>query len=179
MVRQMEDLTTKPIQPAEEDPVIHGYLASLQPYSPSPGFEDRVMAHVLAPPPRWIRSARVRYHTVVDSGRVWWLLGGLTGAYAVALSIIVTLVALNSASVAAVTGDLLVAVGLPVWREALGVAAGVLRNTYTVVSTTTMSREFLLAAGATLTVVMAFNSWMLYRLMQPPQVVEAPQNVSR
>ncbi len=153
-------MTKKPLPPAEEDPVIDGYLASLQHYSPSQGFDDRVMAQVFTP----------------ASGRVWWLLGGLSGAYAVSLSLIVTLIALNTAGVGSFISSLLSNVGLPAWRAFLGMAAGIARSAYSVFSTTTVSGQIVLAAAATLTVLFVFNGWMLYRLMQPVQVVRIARN---
>jgi hypothetical protein len=172
----MEDMTKKPLPPAEEDPVIDGYLASLQHYSPSQGFDDRVMAQVFTPAPRWLQSARTRVRSLVESGRVWWLLGGLSGAYAVSLSLIVTLIALNTAGVGSFISSLLSNVGLPAWRAFLGMAAGITRSAYSVFSTTTVSGQIVLAAAATLTVLFVFNGWMLYRLMQPVQVVRIARN---
>lgn len=175
----MEDVTTKAIPPSEEDPVIHRYLTSLREYSPSPSFEDRVMARVFTPAPLWWQGVRNRCRAFAETGRVWWLLGGLTGAYAVSLALTVGLVALNSDAVGRFTGKFLVDVGLPVWRSGLGVAAGLIRQAYTILSTTSISGPVLVAAATSLAAVLALNSWLLYRLMQPGRIMGIGQNASR
>jgi hypothetical protein len=179
MVRQMEDVTTRAIPPAEEDPVVHRYLASLPQYSPSPGFDDRVMARVFAPAPRWLQGVRQRWWSLVDTGRVWWLLGGFAGAYALALASVLVLVTLHGAAVESFIGSLLSDIGLPMWRGGLGVFAGITQKAYSIFSTTTASGPPSLAAVVSLASVLMANGWMLYRFMQPVQIVRIARNGSR
>lgn len=158
---------------------MHRYLTSLREYSPSPGFEDRVMARVITPAPLWWQGVRNRCRAFAETRRVWWLLGGLTGAYAVSLALTVGLVALNSDAVGMFTSNFLADVGLPVWRSGLGVAAGIIRQAYTILSTTSVSGPVLFATATSLAAVLVLNSWLLYRLMRPSRLVGIGQNASR
>lgn len=179
MVRQMEDVTKKRVPPAEEDPEIHRYLASLPQFSPSPGFDDRVMARVFAPAPRWLQRMRQRWRSLVETGRIWWLLGGVAGAYAVTLASLVVLLALNRAAVESFTSSLLSDIGLPMWRGGLGVLASIIQEAYSVFSATTVSGAASLAAVISLASVLMANGWMLYRFMQPVQIIRITRNGSR
>lgn len=63
--------------PQDEDAVLHGYLAGLPTMAPDPGFDDRVLAWVRRPAPRWIAAVRHQAAAYTESGQVWFLVGAL------------------------------------------------------------------------------------------------------
>jgi hypothetical protein len=90
MKQDVTDLT-----PAQEDPVVHGYLSSLQTFSPRAGFEDRVMSRVWQPVPAWLRPLVRRARTVAHPKRAWVLAGGLAFTSSVFVTALVVLVVSN------------------------------------------------------------------------------------
>ena len=62
------------LHPADEDPVVHGYLSTLKHIQPRRGFQDRVLVNVWGPPPRWIRQARQGLAQWIESRRIWFVI---------------------------------------------------------------------------------------------------------
>ena len=73
----MRDSDHRDPTPQDEDPVLHGHLAGLPAMAPEPGFDDRVLARVRRPAPRWITAARHHVAAYRESGQVWFLIGAL------------------------------------------------------------------------------------------------------
>jgi hypothetical protein len=63
--------------PADEDPILHGLLASLPQPSQHGTLEDRVLSGVFRPAPLWVRRIRAAWNDLQSSGRVWLVVGGL------------------------------------------------------------------------------------------------------
>ena len=61
--------------PDEEDPVVHGYLTALGRPQPTSGLADRVLVNVWKPKPRWLRRLAASYTELVESGRIWFVVG--------------------------------------------------------------------------------------------------------
>ena len=76
---KMNDVTDMP-DPLDHDPVLDRYLARLGHYAPAPGFENRVLANVYVPAPRWLQALRERARSLVETKRVWWLAGGFAAS---------------------------------------------------------------------------------------------------
>jgi len=175
----MNDQLTDPGSPTDEDPVLDQLLASLEHFAPAPGFEDRIMRNVVTPAPRWLQRVRDRGRSLVQHGRGWWFLGGLTGASAISASAIAALLVLNAAAVGETLDGILNSVGLPLWRGVLGLAAGTAREVTSVINSVSVSASVILAAGASVAFVLVFNTWAIYRLMQPVQAKRVEFNASR
>ncbi len=77
------------LTPQQEDPVVHGLLANLPEYSPSPGFADRVMRRVYRPAPGWVQWVTRVCSTALTPRRVWTAVGGFAATSAVAMVAIV------------------------------------------------------------------------------------------
>ena len=175
----MNDQPTDPDCTIDEDPVLDRLIASLEHFAPAPGFEDRVMRHVSTPAPRWLQSVRARGHVLLQHGRGWWFLGGLTGASAISASAIVALLILNAAAVREYLDGILTGVGLPLWRGMLGIAAETAREIGLLIGSVSVSASVILAAGASVVFVLVFNTWAIYRLMQPVRAKGVELNASR
>ncbi len=175
----MNDQLTDPGLPTDEDPVLDQLLASLEHFAPAPGFEDRVMRNVVTPAPRWLQRVQDRGRSMLQHGRGWWFLGGLTGASAISASAIAALLVLNAAAVGETVDGLLTGVGLPLWRGVLGIAAGTAREVTSVINSVSVSASVILAVGASVAFVLVFNTWAIYRLMQPVQAERVEFNASR
>jgi hypothetical protein len=74
---EMNDVVNPGHTPADEDPVLHGLLASLPQPQPSHNLEDRVLSGVFRPAPRWFRRARTAWVGLNESGRIWVIVGSL------------------------------------------------------------------------------------------------------
>ena len=167
------------LQPAGDDAALDRCLETLPVFAPGPGFEDRVLARVMMPAPRWLRTLRRTSHALVDSRRIWWLAGGLAGASAVAVAAVTVLVVTNTAVVGGIVGWATESIGLPLWRAVLGIVSQVARDSYAQLSTLVPSGPRLLAAMLASTAFLTFNAWMVYRLMQPGQAKGAEPHAVR
>jgi len=175
----MNDQHTNPGFTIDEDPVLDQLLASLEHFAPARGFEDRVMGNVITPAPRWLQRVQARGHALVQHGRGWWFLGGLTGVSAISASAIVALLILNAAAVRESLDGILTAVGMPLWRGMLGIAAETARDIGSLINSVSVSASVILAAGASVVFVLVFNTWAICRLMRPVRAKGVEFNVSR
>lgn len=65
------------LMPAEEDPAIHRMLSDLPTPEPRRNLADRVLSHVRRPHPFWVRRIEAGVGEMVESGRIWLVIGGL------------------------------------------------------------------------------------------------------
>lgn len=77
------------LSPAEEDPVLHRYLAVLPEFSPGGLFEERVLAGVWRPDPEWMRNVRYALRDSIETGRIWLLVGAVTVGCLIPLAVLV------------------------------------------------------------------------------------------
>ncbi len=161
----MQDFTMNPTDQNEPDDLLDRELALMGHFSPSADFEDSIMSQVMLPAPRWVQSLARRRRKLIETGKIWWLLGGFAGTSAVSISIVVTLVTVNSAAVAAFVGTAFQNVGIPAWRATLGLIAAIARDIYAATGSVAVSLSALLASGAILATGIAINALVLYKLM--------------
>ncbi len=100
----MTDYPQLPLSPADEDPVVHRYLARLSTPEPAPGFDRRILVNVWGPAPAWVRSARARITDHVDSGRVWFVLGALAAGSLIPVAVAITAFGVWGSQMSWVTG---------------------------------------------------------------------------
>ena len=153
--------------PDELDPALDELFKTLQRLTPHEGFEARVMARVKMPSPFWLQRLQAWGRSLVEPGRARWLARGLVGSSVISITIVVSLLVANSAQVSAFLGSQLGGAVLGIWRGVLGLGSMMVRSLYSAVGAGTVSGMALLAAGIAVTAVMSFNTWALYRLMQP------------
>lgn len=161
----MQDFTMNQTGRNDPDELLDRELALLGHFSPNTGFEDSIMSRVMLPAPRWVQSLTRRRRKLIESGKVWWLLGGLAGTSAVSISIVVALVTINSAAVTAFVGTAFQNVGIPAWRATLGLIAAIARDIYAATGSVAVSSSTLLASGAMVATGIAINALVLYKLM--------------
>lgn len=75
-MNEQNDVTR--LTPAEEDPLLHRYLAEVPAFAPGALFEDHVLSRVWRPEPEWVRNVRFYRQELVDTGRIWLLIGAVT-----------------------------------------------------------------------------------------------------
>ena len=73
----MNDDATNGLTPAEEDPELHRMLAALPTPELTGGLEERVLSRVWRPAPPFVRRVRTATRGLVDSGRIWLIVGSL------------------------------------------------------------------------------------------------------
>lgn len=86
MTDKMNDDRVMGLTPAEEDPELHRIVTGLPTAEPPGGLEDRVLSHVWRPAPSPLRRVRAAGKELVDSGRIWLIVGGLALGSLVPLS---------------------------------------------------------------------------------------------
>jgi GMP synthase PP-ATPase subunit len=83
----MEERVMDHRTPADEDPVVDGYLTALGRPAPSPGLANRVLVNVWQPKPRWLRRAEARYDELVESGRIWFIIGAFAAGSLIPITV--------------------------------------------------------------------------------------------
>jgi hypothetical protein len=76
-MNEMRVEPTDGLTPSEEDPVVHRMLSGLPSAEPRRSLADRVLSHVRRPHPMWMRRIDDVIRGLVDSGRIWLVIGGL------------------------------------------------------------------------------------------------------
>jgi hypothetical protein len=99
----MSDRSLPDLTPAEEDPVLHGYLATLPQAMPSQGLQRRVLTRVWRPAPRWVREAEARWIDSVESGRIWFVLGAIAAGSLIPLAVTTGLLVTFSSQIGALS----------------------------------------------------------------------------
>ncbi len=167
----MENHSTGTGFPEAYDANLDNLLATVGRFAPSGGFEDRVMARVSVPNPLWVQRWQYRARALAESTRVRWIARGLVASSVISVTLIATFVATNAAQVSAFFGARFGSLLLGMWRGVLGLGSTALRTLYGAVGAGTASMTVLLGIAIVATVVLLFNSWALYKLMQPGGVV--------
>jgi hypothetical protein len=62
---------------AEEDPLLHRHLADLPSFGPNRLFDEHVLSRVWRPDPEWVENVRRAGQELFQTGRGWFLIGGL------------------------------------------------------------------------------------------------------
>lgn len=73
----MNDDAQHGMTPAEEDPELHRMLTTLPTPEPAGGLEERVLSRVWRPAPRSVRRVGAITRDLIDSGRIWLIVGSL------------------------------------------------------------------------------------------------------
>ncbi len=175
---KMNDVTDMP-DPLDHDPVLDRYLARLGHYAPAPGFENRVLANVYVPAPRWLQALRERARSLVETKRVWWLAGGFAASSVISITIVTAVVLTNAASVQMLFGLFNSQVALPAWRAMLGIVSGIAYDLYSLFGAANVSTAAFVAVSLSVLAILVFNSWAVYRLMQPARGIRVQANALR
>lgn len=162
----MNQHSVTPLTPAEEDPVIDKWLASLSQFVPGPHFEHAVMARVRVPAPSWVLAVQGATRTWFAGKRAWTWAGGLAASSAVSIAVIVTLLVTHWVQVETAWSLLAGGIMLEAWRTAVTltartVGAGLAMNAFWGLD----YKAFVLAglAGGLITGV---SLWGLYRVLR-------------
>jgi hypothetical protein len=164
--------------PAEEDSIVHGFFFSLQRFSPRPGFADGIMSEVRVPAPRWVQAAANAKRSLVETGRVWWLLGGFAGTSIASVSAVLAIAFVHTASMGALVDAMIVTVAIPIWRTVLGGISAITQAAYRAAEITVLPAESVLPWTAAVLALISLSGWMLYRLMQPTWALERDGHAS-
>lgn len=172
------DLTNLP-EPLDNDPVLDRQLAQLGHFAPAPGFEDRVLANVFVPAPRWVQALRERGRSLIETKRVWWLAGGFAASSVISVTIVTAIVLTNAAAVQTLVGWFNAQLALPAWRTMLGIVSGIAYDLYATLGAVNISTAGFVALSLSVLAILMFNSWAVYRLMQPARGMKAHANALR
>ena len=158
-----EDNVTR-LTPAEEDPIIDRWLASLPELTPSTDFEDAVMARVWVPAPSWVQSVRRIAGTLFDRKHAWKWAGGLVASSAVSLAVIVTLTVNYRVQLGTAWASFVDGVAIDVWRTAIAWLGQALATTVALGELLGVNGTVILYASIAGLVVTVFSAWGLHRV---------------
>ena len=119
----MNDDAPNGLTPAEEDPELHRVLAALPTPDPVVGMEERVLSRVWRPAPPIARRLRAIPRGLIDSGRIWLIVGGLGFGSLMLLAAALVVVRIFAAQISGAVGG--VAAHAAPWAVAAASAAAV------------------------------------------------------
>ncbi len=158
-----EDNVTK-LTPAEEDPIVDRWLASLPELTPSTDFADAVMARVWAPAPRWVQSVQRVTGALFDRKHARKWAGGLAASSAVSLAVIVTLAVNYWVQLETVWASFVDGVAIEVWRAAIAWLGQALATTVALGELWGVNGTVIAYASTAGIVVTVFSAWGLHRV---------------
>ncbi len=161
----MNEPNSTSITPAEEDPVVHGWLASLPELAPRLGFEDAVMSRVRVPAPSWVLSVQNATRHVFAGKRVWMWAGGLAATSAVSLAIVVTLTVSYWMQVETAWSLFATGFAVEAWRAVVTVAAKTASTGFALSAFWGFNFKMLTFAGLAGALVTVTSLWGLYRIL--------------
>ena len=153
------------LTPAEEDPVLHRYLAAMPAYAPRV-LEDHVLARVWRPDPEWVRNVRFAGEEWVETGRIWLLIGAVTVGSLIPLAVLLG----GGGTFATEIGagiDWLFQTGIPaVWTAVSSDASRAVSQLETRMTALPLGSEVLRAVAAGSIPVLGACAWGLARTMR-------------
>ena len=159
----IEDNVTM-LTPAEEDPIVDRWLASLPELSPSADFEDAVMARVWAPAPHWVQSVQRVAGTLFHRKHAWKWAGGLAASSAVSLAIIVTVTVNYWVQLEAAWASFVDGVAIDVWRAGVAWLGQALATTGALGELWGVDGTVITYGSIAGIVVTAFSAWGLRKV---------------
>lgn len=158
---------TNPKPLRDPDAVLDRCLGSLPTWDPEPGFDSRVMLRVRIPEPPLVQSVQRVGNMRVVPRRIWWLVGALAATSALCIVVVSAILVKYGTAVGGGLSWAASNVGIPAWRASLGMVADLARDCYAVLMQQQLSTTAFVFAAVSSVLFLGFNSWMLYRLMQP------------
>ena len=156
----IEDNVTM-LTPAEEDPIVDRWLASLPELSPSAGFEDAVMARVWTPAPRWVQAVQRVAGPLFHRKHAWKWAGGLAASSAVSLAAIITLAVNYWVQLEAAWASFVDGVAIDVWRAGVAWLGQALATTGALGELWGVDGTVITYGSIAAIVVTAFSAWGL------------------
>ena len=159
-----EDNVTQ-LTPAEEDPIVDRWLASLPELSPNVDFEDAVMARVQVPAPHWVQSVQTAARALFNRKRVWMWAGGFAVSSAASMAVIVTLMVSHWVQVETAWSAFLGGFVLEAWRASVALLGQAVATTIAVREMWGLTGTVVLFALLAGTALTGCSAWGLYRLL--------------
>jgi hypothetical protein len=161
----MNDSKMTQLTPAEEDPIVDRWLASLVELSPGDGFEDAVMARVWVPVPHWVRSVQSTIQTLLSRKRVWVWTGGLAASSAASMAVIVALMVSHWVQIETAWSLRAGSFLLQAWRLGVTLIGQTLATAIALREAWGVTGTMTLFAGLVGGAVSAFSAFGLYRIL--------------
>ena len=162
----MNEQNVTPLTPAEEDPVIDKWLASLPEFVPGPHFEDAVMARVRVPAPSWVLAVQDATRSLFAGRRAWMWAGGLAASSAVSIAVIVTLLVTRWVQVETAWSLLAGGIMLEAWRAAVTLTARAISTGLAMNVFWGLNYEAFVLAGLAGGLITGASLWGLYRVLR-------------
>lgn len=175
----MEDMNLYSPTPAEEDPTVHRYLLALPSLAPLPGFEDRIMERVWLPRPQWLRTAQDYWQHLVESGRIWLVVGPFSVSTFAACSALIALLVTYITQVEAALSWLINTVAPAAWHAANDYLAGVAAAVSADLGAYLPSGTILITTAVGMSALWIVCAWGLYQTMNIPKSARIPLHGTR
>jgi len=161
----MNDFERNAPSPAEEEPVLHGQLATLPSFTPARFFEERVMSGVRRPLPAMLRALRERFDEWVQSGRVWLAAGGVAAGSLIPTGIVIGLTVTFWHEIGSFGSRVLGSVVPSAWAGVTSQVAEIMAEARNAITTVVPTGGALLGVSAATVFVLGGCAWGLYRTM--------------
>ncbi len=162
----MNQHSVTPLTPAEEDPVIDRWLASLPEFVPGPHFEHAVMARVRVPAPSWALAVQGATRAWFAGKRAWMWAGGLAASSAVSIAVIVTLLVTHWVQVETAWSLLAGGIMLEAWRAAVTLTARAVGAGLAMSAFWGLNYKAFVLAGLAGGLITGVSLWGFYRVLR-------------
>ncbi len=165
----MNDLTRNARTPAEEDPLVHGFLMTLPHFAPRPGIENRVLTHVWLPFPPWLRQVREQAQSPGAIRATWMVVGVFAAATAATVSCVIAITITYWAELTAGLSQFGERIALPALRVVPDSSKELLSTLNVMIAELVPSGTTLMLGAAISTVIFALCTWGLHRTIRQVQ----------
>ena len=166
------------LTPNEEDPVVHGLLANLELYAPSPGFSDRVMHHVWRPAPTWVQKLSHVFSTAFSRKRVWAVAGGLAATSAVTM-VAITVTAINYWVHVETVWSVAMSVAIQLWQFSVQSTAGFTVTVMRWIAPFAIDLPMIMALSLSSTLILGLSGLGLHRTIRQYRNERVPVHARR
>ncbi len=165
----MNDLTRNARTPAEEDPLVHGFLMTLPHFAPRAGIENRVLTHVRLPFPPWLRQLREQAQSPGAIRAMWMVVGVFAAATAATVSGVIAITITYWAELTAGLSRFGEHIALPALRVVPDSSEELLLTLNAMIAELVPSGTTLMLGAAISTVIFALCAWGLHRTIRQVQ----------
>ncbi len=165
----MNDLTRNARTPAEEDPLVHGFLMTLPHFAPRAGIENRVLTHVWLPLPSWLRQVSEQAQSPGAIRAMWMVVGVFAAATAATVSGVIAITITYWAELTAGWSRFGERIALPALRVVPDSSKELLSTLNVMIAELVPSGTTLMLGAAISTVIFALCAWGLRRTIRQVQ----------
>ncbi len=153
------------LTPAEEDPIVDRWLASLPEFAPQDGFDDAVMCRVYVPAPLWLQAVQSATRRLFSRQRAWAWVGGLAASSAVSMVVLAWWAVSHWVQIETAWSLLAGSYAVDAWRATITLAVKVVAAGLAMREAWGLNSTLLILASVGAALITAFSAWGLQRIL--------------